>query len=250
MTVRQILNPVLRYTQWDFAPRKGGSSSTSTTKSSSRTAINEDFKPIVDQGLNDLKAMYDSGALGRVAGESEIQSMVFDRAEESLDRGLEVMDLARGTYEDAMAGTGLFDELDIDALKQASIDQARLESGLVNDQIAKSGLLGSSRASIAAGDREAQMANALAELEFNQRNLVQERAMWGADSMMNSGTGEVNLLQGYAGLGDMQRGIEQELLDADAKGLENYLAGMQVFTPLMTSTVQESQTQQNSKQGK
>jgi len=250
MSVRLILNPVLKYMQWDYAPKKGGSKSTSETRSTSRTAINEDFQPVVDQGLSDLKSMYDQGKLGQVAGESELQQMVFDRAESSLDRGMEVMDSARSTYEDAMRGTGLFDELDIEGIKQATIDEARLESGLMDDQIAKAGLLGSARSRIAAGDQEAQMANALAELEFNQRNLVQERAMWGADSMMTSGTGEATLLQGYAGLGDMQRQIEQEMLDADAKGLENYLAGMQVFTPLMTETVQESRTKQKQKQGK
>ena len=246
-----MLHPALRYmNHWEVAPRKGGSKSTSTSKSTSRTAINKDFQPVVDQGLNDLKSMYDSGKLGQVAGPSDIQQIVFDRAEGALDKGLDVMDTARSTYEDAMSGTGLFDQLDIGELERAAIDQAQLESGLMDDQIAKAGLLGSARSQIVAGDREAQMANALAQLKFDQRNLVQERAMWGADSMMQSGTGEANLLQGYAGLGEMQRGIEQELLDADAKALENYLAGMQVFTPLMTETVQESTTKQKSKQGK
>jgi len=231
---------------YEIAPRKGPKQTSSSTSTSS-TQINEDFKPVVNQGLGDLKAMYDSGALGQVAGESELQRMVFDRAEGALDSGMDAMGAARGTYEDAMAGTGLFDALDNDAIKQAAIDQARLESGLANDELSKSSLLGSSRASIAAGDREAQMANALAQMDYDQQGLVQEHAMWGADSMMNSGTGEAGLLDAYLGMGGVQRDIEQEQLDGDAKALENYLAGMQVFTPLMTSTVQTGSSQSQSK---
>lgn len=240
----QLLNPVMRYmNSWEVAPRKGPES-TSTTNSSAGTKINKDFKPVVDQGIADLKAMYDSGALGQVADTSELQQMVFDRAEGSLDRGMEVMDSARSTYEDAMAGTGIFDPADTAALKQAAMDQARLEMGLQNDQVAKAGLLGSSRAAVMAGDREAQMANAFAQFDYDAHNLVQERAMWGADSMMNSGQGEAALLDAYLNIGNVQRDIEQEMLDADAKGLENYLAGMQVFTPLMTEQTSKSKTVQ------
>lgn len=164
---------------WEIAPRKGGSKSESTSTSTSRTAINKDFQPIVNQGLHDLKSMYDSGKLGEVADVSDIQQVVFDRAEDSLDKGMDVMDLARSTYQDAMDGTGLFNPVEIDEMERAAIDQAQLEFGLNNDEIAKSGLLGSSRATIMAGDQEAQMANALAKLKYDQKNLVQERAMWG-----------------------------------------------------------------------
>ena len=228
-----------------MAPRKS-EESTSVTNSSSSTKINEDFKPIVDKGLADLDAMYKSGKLGQVAGESDIQKLVFANAEDSMAKGMDAMDSARGTYEDAMAGTGLFDPATTDALKRAAIDQAKLEMGLNNDTMSKAGLLGSSRAALAANDMEVQMANSFAQFDMDQHNLVQERAMWGADSMMNSGTGEAALLDAYLGIGDVQRTIEQEQLDGEAKGLENYLAGMQVFTPLMTESVSNSKTVQES----
>lgn len=230
---------------WEMAPRKGDESTSSTTSTSS-TQLNNDFKPVVDRGIADLKSMYDSGELGKVAGVSDIQQAVFDKASSSLDAGLDTMGSARSTYEDAMAGTGLFDPTDTAALRQAAIDQASLESGLQNDSIAKAGLLGSSRSAIAAGDQEAQLASALAQMDYDQSNLVQERAMWGADSMMKSGSGEAELLSAYAGLGGAQRDIEQEQLDSSAKGLENYLAGLQVFTPLMTESVSQSDTVQKS----
>jgi hypothetical protein len=231
--------------QWEAAPRKGGGGSSSGT-TTSKTTINKDFKPVVDTGLDDLKSMYDSGALGRVAGESDLQSMVFGRAEDSLDSGMDAMEAARRSYTDAMAGTGLFDPTDNAAIKQAAIDQAKLESGLQNDNMAKAGMMGSSRSAIAAGDREAQMANVMAQLDYDQSNLTKERAMWGADSMMNSGTGEAGLLDAYLNMGGVQRDIAQEGLDSEAKGLENYLTGMQVFTPLMTDQKQVSNTKSKS----
>lgn len=228
-----------------MAPRKS-EESTSVTNSSSSTKINEDFKPIVDQGLADLEAMYNSGKLGQVAGESDIQKLVFANAEDSLNKGMGALDDARKVYKDAMKGKGLFDPASTDALKQNAIDQARLEMGLQNDTMAQAGLLGSSRAALAANDMEVQMANSFAQFDMDQHNLVQEHAMWGADSMSNYGTGEAALLDAYLGIGEVQRGIEQEQLDSDAKGLENYLAGMQVFTPLMTESVSQSKTVQES----
>ena len=228
-----------------MAPRKS-EESTSVTNSSSSTKINEDFKPIVDKGIADLDTLYESGKLGQVAGESDIQKLVFANAETSMNKGIAALDSARGTYEDAMAGTGLFDPATTDALKRAAIDQAKLEMGLQNDSMAKAGLLGSSRAALAANDLQVQMANSFAQFDMDQHNLVQEHAMWGADSMTNSATSDAALLDAYLGIGDVQRGIEQEQLDADAKGLENYLAGMQVFTPLMTESVSNSKTVQES----
>jgi len=230
---------------WEMAPRKG-ETSTSETNSSSSTRINKDFKPVVDRGLEDLQAMYDSGKLGQVADYSDLQEQVFNKATGSLDRSMESMDAARGVYDDAMAGTGLFDPASTQAMKNAALDQASLEMGLQNDSMSKAGLLGSSRAAIANNDLEAQLANSFAQMDYDQANLVQEHAMWGADSMSQSGAGEASILDAYLNIGNVQRDIDQEMLDSDAKGLENYLAGMQVFTPLMTESVSESKTVQES----
>ena len=191
--------------------------------------------------------MYESGALGQVAGASDIQQMVFDKAPESLEAGLNVMGSARETYDRAMAGEGVFNNAYIEDMEQAAIDQVERERNIGNDQMARAGTLGSSRNALVSQDYDAQLVGQLAELKYNQQNLQSEYAMWGADSMMNSGQGEAGLLGAYAELGNMQRGISQEELDSEAKGLENYLAGMQVFTPLMTEQLSETTSSSSAK---
>ena len=251
----QLLNPVTRHlNHWEMAPRKGGNKGSSTTTSSSKTVIDDQFRPHVDQGIADLKYAYDSGALGMVAGASDLQMEAFDAASGSSRMGLDVIDEARSAYRDAMSGTGMFDPAQIGALEQAAIDQSLRERGVMNDNMARSGLMGGSRSAIVAGDQDAQLANALAQIKYDQLNRSQQNAMWGTETLAGSGVEEAELftnnVRNIADLGGLQRDIEQELLDADAKGLENYLAGLQTFMPVMSSTEQTSNTTQKSSGGK
>lgn len=239
---------------WEVAPRKGGSKGSSDTTSTSKTVIDDQFRPHVEQGMADLKSVYDSGGLGMVAGASDLQLEAFGEASGSANKGLDVIDEARGTYRDAMSGQGIFDPVQIDELERAAIDQSARERGVMNDNMASAGLMGGSRAAIAAGDQDAQLSNALAGLKYDQLNKTQDRAMWGAETLSASGNQEADLftqnIRNIAELGGVQRGIEQEYLDADAKGLENYLAGLQTFMPIMTSTEQTSTTKQKNSGGK
>lgn len=255
MRMTMMLNPVMRHlNSYEVAPRKGGGGGSSSTTSTSGTKLNEEFKPVVDQGLADLKAAYDSGSLGQVAGASGLQEEAFAAASGSADMGLAEIDEARGTYRDAMSGGGLFDPADIAGLERSAIDQSARERGIMNDNMAKSGLMGGSRSAIAAGDQDAQLAHALAGLRYDQLNRTQDNAMWGAETLAGSGSQEADLyaknLSNLFQIGGEQRNIEQEGLDSEAKGLENYLAGIEVFTPLMSEQVQQSNTESSNKGGK
>lgn len=119
--------------------------------------------------------------------------------------------------------------------------------------MAKGGMMGGSRAAVVAGDQDAQLAHALAKLKYDQNTQVQERAMWGAGSMSDSGSREAEVsgsnIRNIAELGNLERSIAQEEADAEAKGLENYLAGIESFSPLMTSTVQKSTTKSKGSSG-
>lgn len=110
-----------------FHYKGGGSDQTSSTKSSSSTKLNAAFKPVVDTGLADLKSAYDSGALGRVAGESDLQREAFDAASGTADLGLDAIRESRDTFRDAMSGEGLFDPASIAEMERAAIDQANKE---------------------------------------------------------------------------------------------------------------------------
>ncbi len=252
---RMIMMPMMRHlNSYEIAPRKGGGGEqNSTTKSSSSTKLNKKFKPVVNQGLKDLRNAYNSGDLGQVADVSSLQQEAFDAASGTERMGLDVIEESRSAYRDAMSGTGMFDPASIAELERAAIDQANKERGVMNDNMAKGGMMGGSRAAVMAGDQDAQLANALATLKYDQHNRSQDLALAGADSLSNTGTMESELfsnnVRNIAELGNLQRTIAQEQADSKAKGLENYLAGMETFTPLMTETKQNSTTKSSGSSG-
>jgi len=125
----------------------------------------------------------------------------------------------------------------------------------MNDQFATAGAMGGSRQAIAAGDKDAQLANALAQIKYDQLNRKQDNAMWGSESMTNSGQAEsstfINNMTGMAQLGAEQRAIAQEIEDADLKGLEAYMSGITGMQDLITTQRTTSTgTSESAKKGK
>lgn len=235
---------------------KGGKNkSKSTTTTESKVEIDDRYDPYVEQAMTDLKAGYDSGALSQVAGTSSLQQEAFDAMSGNSERGLDAIYDARGSMYDAMNGTGLFDPAEIDALEKAAIDQMAKERGIMNDQFASAGAMGGSRQAIAAGDADAQLANALAQIKYDQLNRTQDNARWGAESLTSSGVTESdtfnNNVLAMTEMGNLQRQIEQEELDKDLKGLEAYMTGIQSFQDIIstqtTTTTQESSSKKKGK---
>lgn len=235
---------------------KGGKSQSTNTQNSTTTKeVHDAYKADVGLAMGDLRAAYTSGDLSKVAGESALQTEVFNTASGKSEVGLDAIQAARGTMEDAMAGTGMFDPAQIDALEQQAIDQAAKERGVMNDQFASAGAMGGSRQAIAAGDNNAQLANALAQIKYDQMNRKQDNAMWGSQSMTESGGLEsqtfINNMTGMAQLGAEQRAIAQEVEDADLKGLEAYMSGITGMSDLITTQRTTSTgTSESSKKGK
>lgn len=216
---------------------KGGESSSSTSKN----VINDPYKKDVKIAMKELRDVYQSGDLSQVADVSRLQREAFDTAEGSADVGLDAVGEARDTYRQAQAGEGIFGLSNIDALEQVAIDQAKKEGTLISDAAASAGVMGGSRAALAAGANEAQLANALAGLKYDQINRAQDHAKWGAGSMEQSGVTESGIFTGnlsnLAALGGEQRNVSQELLDSKAKGLESYMNALSGMMPMISSQV-------------
>lgn len=220
---------------------KGGESSEST----SQNVINDPYKKDVKIAMKELRARYNSGDLSKVAGSSDLQKSAFRNAKGTHNTGIRAIEDARETYEQAQNGEGIFAMSNIDALENAAIDQSKREGSMIADAAASAGVMGGSRAALAAGANDAQLANALAGLKYDQINRAQENAMWGAGAMEQSGSTEssvlTNNLSNLASLGSMQREIKQERVDSSAKGLESYMNALSGMMPMIST--QQSKTE-------
>lgn len=231
---------------------KGGKSSgTSKTTTTSKTEIDPRYEQDVSNAMGALREGWESGALSQVAETSSLQQEAFDAASGQSERGIGAITDARKSMYEAINGEGMFDPAEIDALERAAIDQSAKERGIMNDQFATMGAMGGSRSAIAAGDRDAQLANALAQIKYDQLNRKQDNARWGAESLTQSGSLESDTfmqnITGMTELGNLQRQIDQEILDKDLKGLEAYMTGIQSFSDLISTQTQTSVTEQSQK---
>jgi hypothetical protein len=211
---------------------KGGGGKQKGSGKTSSESWNELDKPFKEQNLaiaGDLQSAYESGELSQVAGASDLQNEAFDAVSGSSERGIDAILAGRGTYNDAMEGTGMFDPVQIDDLENAAINKAKRARGVANDRIATGTTLGGSRSAVVSNDMDAQLTDALAQTKYDQLNRVQDNAKWGAQASQASGESESSTftqnLNNIAQLGGEQRGIEQEGLDAKAVGLERYITG-------------------------
>lgn len=233
----------------------GGTTGSSSSTSSSKLEVDKAYQPDIAQAMGSLRSQYEDGSLGRVAGASDLQTEAFDAASGSAETGLGAIREAQGGYRDAMSGTGMFSAASTDDLEKAAVAQGQKAMGVQSDAFANSGSVGGARSAIAAGDQQSQLSAALAKIKYDQLNKQRETSMWGASGLEASGGNEANVLtnniQNLASLGDLQRGITQEELDADAKGLESYITGITSMQDLIsTNTTTSSSTSSQRKKGK
>ena len=199
----------------------GGNDQTTTTSSS----ISDQFMPDLTSLVNTAKSEYDSGNLSNVAGASNIQNSVFSAAGGTENTGLDAIAEGSGVGRDAIAGNGVFN-VNAEGLKTAAVDRARSAWAPINDQQATAGVTGGSRSMLQEGARDAQLANELAGIDYQAGQEQRDLAKWGSGTLVQGGQAEagttLNNLSGLASLGDVQRNITQEGLDANALGLERY----------------------------
>lgn len=234
-----------------FKGDDGKQSSTGQTTTTSSSELDAKFKDMNSDIADDLESAYSSGELGQVAGASDLQEEAFSAVSGTEERGLDAITAGRGTYDDAMSGTGMFDPTSIDALETAAINTSQKARGVANDTIARAGVLGGSRSAVVSNDIQSQLADKLAQTKYDQLNRTQENAKWGAQASQASGESESSTfaqnLNNIAQLGGEERAIEQEGLDAPAIGLERYITGFNAVAQNAMTQKSESNSTTESK---
>jgi hypothetical protein len=189
---------------------KGGG--TTTTSS-----IPEWAQPYLKNVGNATEAAYAGGELGKVAGASQLQQKAFGAGANALEgTAANAIRNAAGTQSrmTELAKTGGANELQ-DALKL----DIGMSTANLNNQFGASGSLGSARHALATS-----AADAAAKAKYAQQVITNKAA--GERASNDAATGAFGIADKFTGstanLGNQQRGIDQQGLDATYQGLQRY----------------------------
>ena len=197
----------------------GGGSSTSMN-------IPEWAVPYIQNVGNQAEGMYSSGDLGQVAGASGLQNAAFGAGANAMmstaGQGLDALQGQQGRLA-AMAESGGYDTK---ALKDRAILEAGQRTAQLGTAYGASGTLGSARQMVHQGAQDAATAAEFATIDRDAAQQMFNNRM-AAESGIGQSVGASsqiagNTASGLANLGNQQRGITQQELDAPWQSLQRY----------------------------
>jgi len=185
------------------------------------------MKPAIQNVSNATENAYSEGELGKVAGPSELQQQAFGTGATMLDATTQQSLQALG--DQATRLTGMADAPSADVIaaqKQGIVTDAQKKVAGLNTNFGSSGTLGSARQAVMQGAQNAETVGQLAKVDADYQSnmfknrLAAEQALQGtaqtASGIANTG------VSGMANLGNQQRSIDQQGLDATWQGLQRY----------------------------
>jgi hypothetical protein len=189
----------------------GGGGGTQTV-----STIPEWARPYLQDVGNQAQAQYRGGNLGQVAGASQLQQSAFRQGaniQGTTDLGINQM-LAQQGRLTGMAASGGKEEL----MDATAYEAAKAKAG-IDREAGAGGVLGSARTGLKTGAMEGEMLSR-ANQQVLQNKLAGEQALGqsigGAQSLATGGASSL------AALGDIQRDISQQGLDANWQALQRY----------------------------
>ena len=185
------------------------------------------YRPFIEKAAGQAGAAYDSGALGTVAGLNEQQQQGIDAlsgaANEAMGQYTSANE-ATDVLKQAAAGEGIYGAGATQGLKDAAIRDSQAAFAPMGASLATSGQIGGARAGLLAGERDANLASALAGIDY--QDLSDRRGLTtGAAQQIIGNTGAMQQAAGaganYQGqAGQMLQEQSQRELDATYQGLQ------------------------------
>ena len=202
---------------------KGGGGAEPTTVDT----IPDWYRPFIESAATSAKTLYESGGLSNVEGMNENQLGAISSLEGAAKQAGEQYDIG-GAGQDVMRaqaeGTGAFSPQSTEALRTKAIRDAQGAFANTGAQLASSGQIGGARAGLLAGERDANLASALAGIDY--QDLSDRRGLTtGAAQQIIGNTGAMQQAAGaganYQGqAGQMLQEQSQRELDATYQGLQ------------------------------
>jgi hypothetical protein len=190
------------------------------------SSIPEWAQPYLENVGKASEGAYADNELGKVAGATQNQQFAFDTGAKS------IREVGRLTGEDQYnqskrmveaAQTGGYNTR---ALKDAAILEAEMNTAKLGNQYGAAGTLGSARQGVQQGAQNAATNAAFAKIDQDAAQTNYMNKMAAEKQLLDSGTARntivSNAVSGIGKLGNEQRGIEQQGLDATYQGLQRF----------------------------
>ena len=183
-------------------------------------------KPYLQNVGNAAEKAYGEGELGKVAGASTLQQQAFGSGADAMIKtgqgGISALEAQQRRLSD-MATKGAYDTK---ALKDAAILQAGMETSKLNQNFGGAGTLGSARQAVQQGAQNAATAAQFAKIDSEAEQKAFENKMLAERGIGQNVSSASDLASrttsGLANLGQQQRGIDQQGLDATYQGLQRF----------------------------
>jgi len=179
--------------------------------------IPDEFKPYIKKTIDTAESVYNSGALSKVAGVSDLQKKAWGSGisglESTVTGNKETLEEQRARLQE-MAKTGGASELQ-DAL---ALDIG-MGNATIGNQYGASGTLGSYRQNLASATSEDAAKAKFAQQVITNKSAAEKALVDNASGMSADAS---NLVKTLESSGSQQRGVEQQGLDAAWQGLQRY----------------------------
>jgi hypothetical protein len=197
--------------------------------------------PYVQNAMAKTEEQYNAGNLDNVAGTSDLQTQAFTTGAQGINQattgGLTALQQQQQRLT-SLADTP--NAAQLDAQKNAVVLDAQKKVAGMDTQFGQAGTLGSARQAVMQGAQNADTTAKLAQVDADYSNKMFQNRLAAEQQLGSSvaagsqvaSTGASSL----ANLGNQQRGIDQQQLDADWQGLQRYASTI-YGTPAKQSAV-------------
>jgi hypothetical protein len=184
------------------------------------------YKPFIEKAAGEASAAYSEGDLGKVAGLNPAQNLGIDAltqagnlASNQYNTGVTGQDV----FMEQAQGTGAFSPTSTEALRTKAIRDAQGAFAPVGAQLAASNQIGGARAGLLNQERDANLASALAGLDYEAAQADKASRAAGAQNLLGS-SGQLSKqagdAAGYLGqAGSTLQEQQQREMDASYQGL-------------------------------
>ncbi len=190
------------------------------------------------------ESAYGAGELGKVAGASDLQQQAFGEGAKQLSATTSTALGSLGDQNKRLSTMATTPSAETLAAQKANVlNEAQKGVAKLNTGFGQAGTLGSARQAVMQGAQNAETTGQLAKVDadyesnmFKNRLAAEQALQSGAQTASGIATGGASSL---ANLGNQQRGIDQQGLDATWQGLQRY-----------ASTIYGNPARQNASGGK
>jgi hypothetical protein len=205
-----------------YIKRFGGGGGQATAEN-----IPEWAQPYIKNVANQAEGTYASGDLSKVAGASNLQNVAFNQGAGAIGtvgaQGMDTLAAQQSRLSD-MASTP--SAATLAGQKATILHEAQKSVAGLNTGFGGTGTLGSARQGVMQGAQNAETVGKIAKVEADYENQMFNNRLQAEGALGQSVGGSSSLASGtassLANLGNQQRGIDQQKLDAPWQGLQRY----------------------------